>query len=139
MHWRGQGHNWLSNCQNQLLLKIMYKHLLQSVSSHYHNCKIQSFRLWATSLVHTFPEQPLQYHNYIPQGINIQYYPFLDNLKDITFQNFSEFLWATIMVLCPPWATRILLFKGWTTKMFIILYEQPPIFSLKFFSKLEMC
>ena len=147
----------------------------------------------------------LKYHNCKPQGISNQYYPVLDNVQDFTFEIFSEFLWATMVILYSFWATIILLFKGWSIKiskintflqlillknltkiititewpikvfqkmnnlsatyspgqpvrylyllwatralpfrgwattMFIILCEQSPIFSLKFFSKLEMC
>ena len=39
-----------------------------------------------------FPEQPLKCHNCKPQGINNQYYPFLDNLQDISFEIFREYL-----------------------------------------------
>ena len=128
----------LPMCIEEVLLQS-HSSIFWNQSSTYHNCKIQLCRWWATSLVHTSPEQPLKYQNGKSQGINNRHYPFLDNLQDITFEIFSEFLWATMVVLCSLWATRTVLFKGWTTTMFIVLCEQPPIFSLKFFSKLEMC
>ena len=59
----------------------------------------------------------LEYHNCKPQGISNQYYPVLDNVQDFTFEIFSEFLWATMVVLCSLWATRTLLFKGWAIKI----------------------
>ena len=100
----------------------------------------------------------LKYHNCKPRGISNQYYPVLNNVQDFTFEMFSEFLRATMVVLCSLWATRTLLSKkmnslfatyspeqptwylyllwatralplrGWSTTMFIILCEQPTIF-----------
>ena len=39
-----------------------------------------------------FPEQPPKCHNCKSQRMNNQYYALLDNLQDITFEMFSEFL-----------------------------------------------
>ena len=108
------------------------------------------FFFWITS----------KYHKYKVQRRNEQYYPkdkqspcyflFLNNLQTITITKFKGWIKTYLVFFYLLWAINLeLMFivsnqnivtqKGWATSMFIIPCEQPPIFSLKFFSKLEMC
>ena len=103
-------------------------------TSKYHNYKVPKkeqaiiSKRWTTSLLCSFPEQSPNYHNCKIQRMDKNLFGVF--LSPVSNQ-FGTYVYCEQPEHCHT--------KGWATSMFVIPCEQPPIFSLKFFSKLEMC
>ena len=122
----------------------------------YHIWKFQwnpmSSILWATNFKPMFimsnqnittPEQPLKCHNCKSQRDKQSTIPFPEQPQRYHIWNFCELPWVL-----PLWTTNVELVLIMNNQnivtqkdeqLCLFLCEQPPIFSLKFFSKLEMC
>ena len=89
---KGAGTQLILQLPKSITTTITFKHLLkislQTTMIAKSNYSEDEQPLWYK----LFPEQPLKYHNCKSQRMNNQYYPLLDNLQDITFEMFSEFL-----------------------------------------------
>ena len=104
------------------------------ITSKYHNYKVPKkeqaiiSKRWTTSLLCSFPEQSPNYHNCKIQRMDKNLFGVF--LSPVSNQ-FGTYVYCEQPEHCHT--------KGWATSMFVIPCEQPPIFSLKFFSKLEIC
>ena len=143
MHWRGQRHNWFSNYQNQLLLKIVFKHLLQLVFSSQIS-QLQTSRNKQPIL--SCPGQRPRFHIWNFQWIPVSNHGgimFIMSNQNIIIQKDEQplcylFSWATSLVLIFIVSNQSTAFQRMSNHYVYYSLWATTYFYLKFFSKWDV-